>query len=143
MKKRIVSLLLTVLLVVTGTAVTVSAQEVDPNELISPHYEMVCPNSSNGGKHDMVANGAASVYTGTYDNPVSLVFKGFAWRCSACGEMVGTEGSPLRSGTIGRYSLGYVVYTNTAAHFYGGVTGTCYGNYKDHSYFKYCLFRYA
>lgn len=97
----------------------------------------VCPG---GAQHIMVAKGIAQVYTGTLYNPGTLIFSGFAWKCSGCGMMLGTEGSPLRSGVIGRYAINNCSYTDTMALFYGGVTGTFYGNIKTDSFWKHFAF---
>ena len=99
--KKILALVLVAVLILTCAIIPASANESD-NSLIQPHYEVVCPG---GAQHIMVAKGIAQVYTGTLYNPGTLIFSGFAWKCSGCGMMLGTEGSPLRSGVIGRYAI--------------------------------------
>jgi len=89
--KKILALVLVAVLILTCAVIPASANESD-NSLIQPHYEVVCPG---GAQHIMVAKGIAQVYTGTLYNPGTLIFSGFAWKCSGCGMMLGTEGSPL------------------------------------------------
>lgn len=134
--KKILALVLVAVLILTCAVIPASANESD-NSLIQPHYEVVCPG---GAQHIMVAKGIAQVYTGTLYNPGTLIFSGFAWKCSGCGMMLGTEGSPLRSGVIGRYAINNCSYTDTMALFYGGVTGTFYGNIKTDSFWKHFAF---
>ena len=83
--KKILALVLVAVLILTCAVIPASANESD-NSLIQPHYEVVCPG---GAQHIMVAKGIAQVYTGTLYNPGTLIFSGFAWKCSGCGMMLG------------------------------------------------------
>ena len=131
--KKVISFVMAVILVVSCCIFPVSANEAEPLEPIQPHYEVVCPG---GSHHIMVAKGIAQVYSGSLYNPGSLIFSGFAWKCSGCGLMLGTEGSPLISGVIGRYAINNCSYNDTMAMFYGGITGSFYGNISSDSYWK-------
>ena len=86
----------------------------------------------------MVANGSGQVYSGTYSNQGTQLFRGFGWQCSKCGTALVTEGSPLESGIIGRYAQGECYYTLGYMVIYlgnYGNTGSSYGYWRDDPYF--------
>lgn len=135
--KKTLAVLLALVLLIACVSVPVSATETSVDLLDA---EIHCP--AGYTKHDMRSNGVARVLSGWTDfSPV--VFQGFAWKCWHCGELLGTEGSPLQSGIIGRYAFGDAVASNVMVCFYGGVDGSSYVNWRQDSWFgQACTFNY-
>lgn len=139
--KKTLAVVLALILLIACVSVPVSAAgaSVDLQDA-----EIYCT----GGRerHVMVAWGAATVYSGPPSNRGSIAFSGYSWKCSGCGTMLATEGSPLISGVIGRYAFGdsNTTYNKALSIYYGGVDGSLYGNWKQDDFFgKAYVFTYS
>lgn len=136
--KKIVSLVLTVLMLMSFVAFPVSAKEIDEGATITPFWIASC---SGGGKHSMRIQGSCWVYTGTGPaNPGScIISSGNANQCTKCRLVVASQWNPRDDQVLGNYTVFQYekLYGSGGFRFYVGSNhDSFYGNLKSDPYFS-------